>query len=389
MAALVAASHDVNDLKHCKPLMAGTSPAMTWAMRPDAPKQPFVANRIGWQTQKMDSTILLALLQDGLTTGAIYILLAIGLLIVFSVTRVIFIPQGDLVSFAALSLAALIDHRIPGTLWLLDGLCLVAVMLDARRGRWRGAAIIAITATVLTAGSWAAARFHAPVPVQMALAVGIVTALGPQLYRFVYEPLGNAPMLALLIVSMALHFVLIGIALYLFGAEGVSTPPLTDATFTWGEADISGQSLCVGLVCLLMVSALRWFFVATLSGKALRAAASDRLGARLIGVDPAFSGRASFALACFAAAISGVLIAPLTPLSYDTGFEIGLKGFVAAVIGGLASYPIAAAGAVFVGVLESFSGFWASEYRNVIVFSLLIPVLVYLSLSRGGAEDRA
>jgi branched-chain amino acid transport system permease protein len=196
-------------------------------------------------------------------------------------------------------------------------------------------------------------------------------------------------MLALLIVSMALHFVLIGVGLYAFGAEGVSTPALTDASFTVGEADISGQSLCVFGVCLLMVGLLRWFFVRTLFGKALRAAASDRLGAKLIGVDHALSGRAAFALASAAAAVSGILIAPITPLAYDTGFEIGLKGFVAAVIGGLASYPVAAAGALLVGVLESCSGFWASEYRNVIVFSLLIPVLVWLSLSRGGAEDRA
>ena len=196
-------------------------------------------------------------------------------------------------------------------------------------------------------------------------------------------------MLPLLIVSMALHFVLIGIGLYCFGAEGVSTPALTDASFDVGPVAISGQSLCVAVVCLVMVGALRWFFVRTLYGKALRAAASDRLGARLIGVDHALSGQAAFALASFAASVSGILIAPITPLSYDTGFEIGLKGFVAAVIGGLASYPMAAAGALVVGLLESLSGFWASEYRNIIVFSLLIPVLIWLSLASGSAEDRA
>ena len=226
----------------------------------------------------------------------------------------------------------------------------------------------------------------------MLLSLIIVTALGPLLYRFAYEPLGEAPMLALLIVSMALHFVLIGIALYSFGAEGVSTPALTDASFDTGPIEVSGQSLCVGLVCLVMVGALRWFSIHTLYGKALRAAASDRLGARLIGVDHALSGRAAFALASFAAAVSGLLIAPITPLSYDTGFEIGLKGFVAAVIGGLASYPLAAAGALIVGLLESFSGFWASEYRNIIVFSLLIPVLIWLSpraaAIRRTAQDR-
>ena len=109
----------------------------------------------------------------------------------------------------------------------------------------------------------------------------------------------------------------------------------------------------------------------------------------MIGVDHARSGRAAFALAAGAAAISGILIAPTTPLSFDTGFEIGLKGFVGAVIGGLASYPGAAAGALLVGVLESFTGFWASEYRNVLVFTLLIPVLAWLSLTRPATDDRA
>jgi branched-chain amino acid transport system permease protein len=337
----------------------------------------------------MDETIVLALLQDGLTTGAIYVLLAIGLLIAFTVTRVIFIPQGDLVSYAALTLASIISHHLPGTVWLLDFLCALALLASVVRGRLLGLLPYGVAPALLTLACFAASRYGAPTLVSMLLSLAVVTALGPLLYRFAYEPLGEAAMLPLLIVSMALHFVLVGIALYSFGAEGVSTPALTDASFDAGPIEISGQSLCIGLVCLVMVGALRWFFVRTLYGKALRAAASDRLGARLIGVDPALSGRAAFALASFAAAVSGLLIAPVTPLSYDTGFEIGLKGFVAAVTGGLASYPLAAAGALIVGLLESFSSFWASEYRNIIVFSLLIPVLIWLSLTRGNTEDRA
>lgn len=337
----------------------------------------------------MDGQIALALLQDGLTTGAIYVLLAVGLLIVFSTTRVIFIPQGDLVSYAALTLATMIEHRMPGTIWLLDGLCAVALGLGLARGRVRSLLTYGAVPAALTLACWTASRYGAPVPLMMLLAIAVVTAIGPLLYRFAYEPLGESSILPLLIVSMALHFVLIGISLYGFGAEGFSTPALTDASFEVGSAEISGQSLCIWLVCLVMVGALRWFFVRTLYGKALRAAASSRLGARLVGVDHALSGRAAFALASGAAAISGVLIGAITPLSYDTGFEIGLKGFVAAVIGGLASYPLAAAGALLVGVLESFSGFWASEYRNIIVFSFLIPVLIWLSLVRGSPEDRA
>ena len=104
---------------------------------------------------------------------------------------------------------------------------------------------------------------------------------------------------------------------------------------------------------------------------------------------PRATGALAFGLASFIAALAGVLIGAVTPLSYDAGFDIGLKGFVAAIMGGLVSYPMAAAGALLVGVLESLGSFWASAYREVIVFTLLIPVLVWLSLRSGSAEDRA
>ena len=106
------------------------------------------------------------------------------------------------------------------------------------------------------------------------------------------------------------------------------------------------------LCCAALVGGLRWFFGATIQGKALRATASDRLGARLVGIDAGAAGALAFGLASFIAALAGVLIGAVTPLSYDAGFDIGLKGFVAAIMGGLMSYPMAAAGAVLVGVLE-------------------------------------
>jgi branched-chain amino acid transport system permease protein len=153
--------------------------------------------------------------------------------------------------------------------------------------------------------------------------------------------------------------------------------------------NVSGQSLCVLASCAVLVIGLRWFFNATIHGKALRAAASDPLGARLVGIDANATGALAFGLASFIAAFAGVLIGAVTPLSYDAGFDIGLKGFVAAIMGGLASYPLAAAGALLIGVLESLGSFWASAYRVVIVFTLLIPVLVWLSLRAGSGEERA
>ena len=106
-----------------------------------------------------------------------------------------------------------------------------------------------------------------------------------------------------------------------------------------------------------------------------------------MGIPTDMSGDVSFALAALIGGISGLLIAPLTTVYYDTGFLIGLKGFVAAIVGGLASYPLALAGALLVGQLEAFASFWASAYKEVLVFTLIIPVLWWRSLNSRHVED--
>jgi branched-chain amino acid transport system permease protein len=336
----------------------------------------------------VDSQIFLLLVQDGLTTGAIYLLLAVGLLLVFSVTRVILIPQGDFVAYGALGFAALLAGQVPGTLWLLDGLALASAawsMLWPEEGQSRSRMLAwrLVPPAALTAAALLLAPRHAPAPVLGVLAVLIVAALGPLLYRFAYAPMARASVLALLILSMAVHYVLLGIGLLSFGAEGSRTPALSTADYPVGPLDVSGQSLWIFGVCALLVACLRFVFARTLLGRALRAASSNALGARLMGIDEGTTGRLAFLLAAGIGALAGLLIAPITPIGYDTGFEIGLKGFVAAIIGGLSSYPLAALGALVVGVVESLSSFWASSYREVIVFTLIVPVLVWLSLTRG------
>ncbi len=327
-------------------------------------------------------------MQDGITTGAIYLLLAIGLLIVFSVTRVIFVPQGDLLAFGTLTAATLQSGQIPGTLWLLDGVSALALLISWHRAPLRTALTWGVYPFVLTMATLLLARFEHPA-MSILLALAIVTPMGPLIWRFAFRPVADASVLALLIIAMALHFVLAGVGLVFFGPEEARAPAITESNFELGQLNVSGQSLCVLASCIILVAALRWFFGATIYGKALRATASDRLGARLVGIDAAATGALAFALASFIAALAGVLIGAVTPLSYDAGFDIGLKGFVAAIMGGLASFPLAAAGAVLVGVLESLGSFWASAYRDVIVFTLLIPVLAWLSLRAGSGEERA
>lgn len=340
----------------------------------------------------MDSQIALLLGQDGIVNGAVYALMALALVLVFSVTRVIFIPQGEFVAFGALTMALLQAGRTPGTLWLLLALAALTLIVEAIRHQrgvtvdWKSTLIWAVALPGL-----AAFIVLVLVPASMigraSAALLIITPLGPLLYRLAFRPLAHATVLTLLIVSVALHGVLVGLGLLFFGAEGFRTTAFSDLRLDLGGIPVSGQSLVVMGVTSLLVILMFLFFERTIVGKALRATAMNRVGARLMGIPTELSGDLSFALAALIGAISGLLIAPMTTVYYDTGFLIGLKGFVAAIIGGLTSYPLALAGALLVGLLESFSSFWASAFKEVIVFTLIIPVLWWRSLNSHHVED--
>ncbi len=343
----------------------------------------------------MDFSIALILSQDGITNGAIYALLALALVLVFAVTRVIFIQQGEFVAYGALTMAMVQTGGIPATTWLLLGMGVVVTILDGgaalKKGQMRKAAGVAgwnLLYPLVLVGLLASMSVNTlPLAIQVLVALAIVVPMGPMMYRLMYQPIASAPVLILLIVSVALHLAMVGLGLLFFGAEGQRTPAFSDASFDIGPLMVSGQTLWVIAVAILLIVALYQFFERSLYGKALRAAAFNRVGAQLMGISPAMAGKLTFLLAAFIGALSGVLIAPITTIYYDTGFLIGLKGFVAAIIGGLASYPLAAAGAIAVGLLEAFASFWASAYKEVIVFTLIIPVLLWRSLSTHQVEE--
>jgi branched-chain amino acid transport system permease protein len=341
----------------------------------------------------MDWQIAALLAQDGVTNGAIYALLAIALVMVFAVTRVILIPQGEFVTYGALTLATLQTGRLPGVVWLVLALALIAALSDAARaGRawrvvaWQAARTVASPAVITLVAVWLA-PLKLPLPVQIALTLLIVAPLGPLLYRVAFQPLQGRPVLVLLIVAVAAHLALTGLALIFFGAEGARTPPFSEANYQLGALTVSSQSLWILGVALALILALATYFGRTLYGKALRATAFNPTGARLIGFSPEAAGRLSFTVASVLGTLSGILIGPVTTIYYDSGFLVGLKGFVAAIIAGLASYPLALAGALLVGLLESFASFWASAYKEVLVFTLIIPVLLWLSATTHHPED--
>jgi branched-chain amino acid transport system permease protein len=336
----------------------------------------------------MDSSILLILLQDGVTSGAVYALLALSLVLVFTVTRVIFIPQGELVAFGALTYAALDAGSLPGSLWLLCGLGAAAFLTGLRHGApLRLALETLLLPAAVTAATLAATPLHPGMTGNAALAVLIVAPMAPYLYRLAFQPLAEASVLVLLIAAVGVHLAMVGLGLVFFGAEGYRANGFSDASFILGDLIIPGQALWIVGMAALVMAALFGFFGFTLMGRALRATAVNRLGARLVGIATAQSGLVAFSFAGVIGAVSGILIVPLTTMYFDSGFVIGLKGFTAAIIGGMASYPGAVLAAIGVGLIESFSSFWASAFKEVIVFTAIIPVLLIRTLMGRHGED--
>jgi branched-chain amino acid transport system permease protein len=338
---------------------------------------------------------MLFLIQDGITNGAIYALLGLALVLVFAVTRVILIPQGEFVTYGALTYASLSSGQMPGTAKLAMAMGAAAFVFDliaARRALDGKRIARAFAVDILLPGAVLAATLsvvsrHPPIGVSIALSLAIVACIGLFLYRLAFQPLAHTSVLVLLIASVGCHLAMQGLGLLFFGAEGQRGPAVADIALTFGPLRFTGQSLAVYAITIGFIVALWLFFGFSLYGKALRATAVNRLGARLAGIRTTLSGQIAFLLAALIGALSGILIVPITTLYYDTGFLIGLKGFIAAIIGGLVSYPLTAIAALVVGTVEAFSSFYASNFKEVIVFTLLVPVLLLRSLAAPAVEE--
>ena len=333
---------------------------------------------------------------DGLANGAVYLLAGLGLVLIFSVTRVVFVPFGDVAAFAALTLAAFETNRMPPTIGLVLTLALLAMLTEIgsllRRGEHaqipKAIALWGLAPAVPCLLAWLAAHFSAPAALQVIASVLLVVPIAPLLARVVYQPIADASVLVLLIVSLALHFLLSGLGLLFFGPEGSRTAPLASGTLALGDGfTVSGQVMLMVASAIVLSAMFFLVFERTVAGKALRATAVNRVGARLVGIRPARTAMLAYGCASLLAGLIGVLIAPVTTMYYDSGFIIGLKAFVAAIIGGLVSYPITALGAIAVGLVESFASFWSGALKDVIVFSLLIPVLMLRSFFTPQADE--
>ena len=338
----------------------------------------------------MSFDVFALIAQDGLTLGAIYAILAIVLVFVFSVTRVIFIPLGEFVAFGALTLAALRNDQVPGTVWILliIGALVGLKTIAADRAVFARPALLARAGyiPVIAAIVYIVAPISLPLGVDVTLTLLLIGPLGPLVYRLAYKPIEHSSVLVLLITSVAVHLALTGAGLAMFGPEGFRTPAFLSLNLRVGPLFVTGQSLLIYSAAILFMVGFYLVFTRTMAGRALRATAVNRTGARLIGIRTSSAGEIAFGVATVIAAASGMLVAPFATIFDDTGFLIGLKGFVAAIIGGLVSFPVAAAGALALGLLESYVSYFDSAIRDIIVFASVVPILLFRSLTHKASD---
>jgi branched-chain amino acid transport system permease protein len=331
----------------------------------------------------MTLSTALFLLVSGLTNGAIYALLGLGLVLIYNVTRVINIAQGEFVMLGALTAIGLTSGGAVGGINLAIAGGVVWVLLEAvRRRSWLWMPLALLAGAALW---WLTGRlepFHLPPLAAAALATLVVAFLGAAIYRVAIQPAAGANELLFLIITTGLYLGLQGLGLVFWGPGAFSFPSIRAGQLSLGAARVSYQSLLVFAATLLLLFLVWLFLERSLLGKALRASAMNRLGARLVGISPERAGLLAFAISAGLSAIAGVLIAPITYATYDMGLFLGLKGFVGAVIGGLSGYGGAVLGGLAVGVLEAYAYFTVSAYGEAIVYALIIFILLFRVLTQ-------
>jgi len=271
---------------------------------------------------------LLQFLIAGRKRGAIYSLIALGFTIVYASTGAINFAQGEF------------------------------YMLGGMLGVW-----------FVSAGL--------PVPLAALAAVACVAAFGALFELLAVRPIADGDPLRIIMVTIGGSVVIRQLALHLFGPDELALPPFTKgASFKALGAAVERQTVWIWILTALAVAALAWLYRATSFGKAMRATSLQRDAARLVGVDTRFMVTASFALAAGLGAVAGLVVAPLTQTAFNVGAGIGVKGFAAAILGGLGNPIAAVGGGLILGLLESLAaGYLDPLYKDAVALVVLLGVL--------------
>ncbi|MGE0876740.1 MAG: branched-chain amino acid ABC transporter permease [Burkholderiales bacterium] len=270
-------------------------------------------------------------LLGGLTIGAIYALVALGFAIIYNASHVINFAQGEFV--------------------MIGGM-----------------------ATVSFAGAGLPLALAVPAAVLAAVAVGLA------LEKFAVEPARGASVVTLIIITIGASILLRGLATLVWDKNLHALQPFSgDKPIELAGATILPQSLWVLGVSFAIVLLLGWFFGRTLTGKAMLATSHNPLAAQLCGINVRFVLLMSFGLSAALGAIAGILIAPITLTTWDVGVMLGLKGFAAAILGGLGSGAGAVVGGLVLGIVESLgAGYVSSAYKDAIAFVIILAVLFFM-----------
>ena len=273
-------------------------------------------------------TDLLQLLFAGLSQGAVYALIAIGFVAIFTVSGVINLAQGE---FAALAGLVAISARASGL----------------------------------------------PLPVAVVVAVATVAVVAVVMERLTIAPVKAMTTLVSLILTLGVSTALKALMLLVYGPNAEGLEAITPGVVTLAGVSIRYQDLWILLVAAVVSAAVYWFYDRTLTGKALRACAEQPVAARLVGISLSRASLISFLIAGVVGALAGVLASPVYFTSWESGLALGLKGFVAATLGGLVSVRGAVLGGLVLGVLETLTaGYVSTGLRDAVAFLLLIVVLV-------------
>ena len=212
-------------------------------------------------------------------------------------------------------------------------------------------------------------------PVRIGLALALVLPIAPLLDRIVFRPIADASVLLLLTVAVALHFALSGLGLMFFGPEGVRTQSLADDTFIVGDIPVSAQTLLIVAAAAVFSLLLYLFYAFSLAGKALRATAQNRTGARLMGIRPDRMQALAWGLSAGAAGIAGALLATAYPWSPSVGETFGLIAFVVVALGGFGSVLGSLYAGLIIGLIQAISAFWLGAiYKDIVVYGLFVAL---------------
>jgi branched-chain amino acid transport system permease protein len=271
---------------------------------------------------------LLQLLITGVTVGSTYALVGLGFAIIYNASDVVNFAQGEFVMVGAM----------------------VAISL-------------------LSAGT--------PFPLALALAVLATVGVGLLLEALAVEPARGAPVVTLIIITIGASILLRGLALLIWGKNFHAMPHFSGETpLHLGSATLLPQSLWVMGGAAVLVLGVRYFFGRTTAGKALLACSCNRTAAHLMGINVRRMLLLAYGMSAMLGAVAGILVAPITFTSYDAGVMLGLKGFSAAILGGMGNPMGAVAGGLLLGVFESLgAGFVSSGYKDAIAFLVILLVL--------------